>query len=97
MNLQQFKNYIEEQIEKYTNHEFQLQRGDSIYIFTDGYADQFGGEKGKKFKYKSLQQLLISIQDKDMEEQKTILTDTFISWKGNLEQVDDILVMGVRI
>ncbi len=89
--------HLEEQIEKYTNHEFQLQRGDSIYIFTDGYADQFGGEKGKKFKYKSLQQLLISIQDKDMEEQKTILTDTFISWKGNLEQVDDILVMGVRI
>ncbi len=84
-------------VENYTNHEIQLQKGDSIYIFTDGYADQFGGENGKKFKYKSLKDLFISIQDKSMEEQKVILDQTLINWKGNLEQVDDILIMGVRI
>ena len=89
--------HINGQLEKYTNNEFNLQKGDTIYVFTDGYADQFGGEKGKKFKYKSLQNLLISIQDKDMEEQKNILVDTFINWKGKLEQVDDILIMGIRI
>lgn len=90
-------NHSNDQIEEYTHHEFDLLKGDTIYVFTDGYADQFGGAKGKKFKYKSLQQLLISIQDKDMNEQKLILEDTFTNWKGILEQVDDILIMGVRI
>ncbi|MBL7887942.1 MAG: tetratricopeptide repeat protein [Bacteroidia bacterium] len=89
--------YTGEQIEQYTNHEIQLQKGDTVYLFTDGYADQFGGEKGKKFKYKSLKELLISIQQKDMEEQKNILDTTLNKWKGNLEQVDDVLIMGVRI
>jgi serine phosphatase RsbU (regulator of sigma subunit) len=89
--------YMDGELKNYTNHEIQLQKGDTIYIFTDGYADQFGGDKGKKFKYKSLQQLLISIQDKSMSEQKSILTKNLNDWKGNLEQVDDILLMGVRV
>ncbi|MBL0330566.1 MAG: SpoIIE family protein phosphatase [Bacteroidetes bacterium] len=89
--------YLNGDFKNYTNHEIQLQKGDTIYIFTDGYADQFGGEKGKKFKYKSLQQLLLSFEGKPMEEQKNTLQTTIQTWKGNLEQVDDILVIGVRV
>lgn len=74
-----------------------LRKGDIVYTFTDGYADQFGGQKGKKFKYKALKEVLISIQNKSMEEQKEILNSTFENWKGNLEQVDDVLIIGVRV
>ena len=74
-----------------------MQTDDTLYIFTDGYADQFGGEKGKKFKYKALQELLLSIQKMNMGDQKIVIAETFINWKGKLEQVDDILVMGVRV
>jgi serine phosphatase RsbU (regulator of sigma subunit) len=74
-----------------------IQKGDLIYTFTDGFADQFGGEKGKKFKYKQLQEALISHCDLPMEEQKEILDKTFEQWRGNLEQIDDVLVIGVRI
>ena len=81
----------------FTFHEIQLQKGDSLYIFSDGYADQFGGEQGKKFKYSQFKELLLSIQAQSMEEQKAILAQTFEDWKGDLEQVDDILVMGIRI
>lgn len=81
----------------FTNHEYELQKDDSIYIFSDGYADQFGGPKGKKFKYKQIEELLVSIQHKSMDEQKQILNDTIVQWKGNLEQVDDICVIGIRV
>jgi PAS domain S-box-containing protein len=74
-----------------------LRKGDIVYTFTDGYADQFGGTNGKKFKYKALKELLLSIQTKTMAEQKEILDTTFENWKGNLEQVDDLLVIGIRI
>jgi len=80
----------------YTTHSFELHKGDSIYIFSDGYVDQFGGEKGKKFKAKAFRQLLLSIQDKAMEEQKTIIDEAFESWRGSLEQIDDVCVIGVR-
>jgi serine phosphatase RsbU (regulator of sigma subunit) len=74
-----------------------LHKGDLIYVFTDGFADQFGGEKGKKFKYAALKDLLLSVAEKPMEEQKLILSKTFENWRGNLEQVDDVCVVGVRV
>ncbi len=83
--------------EPYTLQTIPLQKGDTIYIFTDGYADQFGGEKGKKFKYKQLQDLLLKNCSKSMEEQKQLLSTTIENWMGNLEQVDDILVIGIKI
>ena len=89
--------HISRSLENFTNNEIELQKGDAIYIFTDGYADQFGGPAGKKFKYKQLLELLLSIQDKGMEEQKNILNITIEKWKGALEQVDDICVIGVRV
>ncbi|HTB07312.1 MAG TPA: tetratricopeptide repeat protein [Bacteroidia bacterium] len=74
-----------------------LQKGDVVYLFTDGYADQFGGPKGKKFKYKQLQEKLSVISCQSMSEQKNILEKTFEEWKGGLEQVDDVLIIGIRV
>ena len=81
----------------FTTHTIELRKGDTIYIFSDGYVDQFGGEKGKKFKAKAFRSLLISVQNKPMEEQKRILNETFENWRGNLEQIDDVCVIGVKI
>ena len=78
-------------------HSIELDRNDTLYLYTDGYADQFGGPKGKKFMYKQLNQLLANIAEKDLHKQKEILTDTFEKWKGSLEQVDDVLVFGIKI
>jgi len=80
----------------FTHHELKLEKGDTVYIFSDGYSDQFGGPKNKKFMLKHFKKLLLSVQDKTMNEQKTILETTMAEWKGDTEQVDDILVMGVR-
>ena len=74
-----------------------MEKGDTLYMFTDGFVDQFGGEKGKKFMSKRFQELLLSIQDKTMAEQKVLLDTVIEQWKRNVEQVDDILVVGVRI
>ena len=74
-----------------------LEKGDVIYTFTDGFADQFGGEKGKKFKYSQLKNNLISISKQPLNEQKKILDTTFENWKGELEQVDDVCVIGFKI
>lgn len=71
--------------------------GDIFYVFTDGYRDQFGGEKGKKFKSSNLQKLFISIRNESMSGQHQILESTFEQWKGNLEQLDDVCVIGVRL
>jgi tetratricopeptide (TPR) repeat protein len=81
----------------FSNHRIELEKGDSLYIFTDGYADQFGGPAGKKFKYAQLKELLLSIQDKSMQEQEKILLKKFLDWKGKLEQVDDVCIIGIRI
>lgn len=83
--------------EPFTEHQINLNVGDTIYIFTDGYADQFGGEKGKKFKPVNLRKVLLSIQDESMDMQRTIMIDTFKTWRGDLEQIDDVCVIGVRI
>ncbi|HIA36501.1 MAG TPA: tetratricopeptide repeat protein, partial [Flavobacteriales bacterium] len=80
----------------FTHHELKLGKGDVIYLFSDGFSDQFGGPKDKKFMMKNFKKLLLSIHDKTMSEQKTALENTFQEWKGDTEQVDDILVMGVR-
>lgn len=69
----------------------------TLYLYTDGFADQFGGAKGKKFKYRQLNELLVSISDKNLKDQKQLLNESFLKWKGNLEQVDDICVMGIRL
>ncbi|MBN8692363.1 MAG: tetratricopeptide repeat protein [Bacteroidetes bacterium] len=71
--------------------------GDTLYLYTDGYADQFGGPKGKKFKYKQLNEVLLVNHNKPLSEQKEILKQTFESWRGNLEQVDDVCVIGIRL
>lgn len=81
----------------FTNHSFQLNKGDSIYVFTDGYADQFGGEKGKKFKYKQLNELIIGSRQSGMAEQKAALNTAFEKWKGQMEQIDDVCIIGVRL
>jgi len=78
-------------------HAIQLQKGDTIYLFTDGYADQFGGENGKKLKYKPFKELLLTISHHPIEEQKKFLNKHFIEWKGDYEQVDDVCVIGVKI
>ena len=74
-----------------------MQKGDTIYLFSDGYIDQFGGPRGKKFMSKRLRQLFLEIQEMSMEEQKEHLDKTIEEWKGGGEQVDDILVIGVRV
>lgn len=81
----------------FTNTVFKLQKNDCIYLFTDGYADQFGGPKEKKFLYKQFKEVLIELSTKDMSEQKDELTSIFENWKGNLPQVDDVLVIGIKI
>jgi len=73
-----------------------VQLNDSLYLYTDGYADQFGGEKGKKFKYKTLNELIIANTSKPLADQCTTLRTTFENWKGNLEQVDDVCIIGIR-
>jgi ligand-binding sensor domain-containing protein/serine phosphatase RsbU (regulator of sigma subunit) len=79
---------------KFTNHKFKIKKGDTVYLYSDGYADQFGGDEGKKFKSANLKKLLMDIQNKSMEEQKTILENTYEEWRGNYEQIDDILIIG---
>lgn len=81
----------------FTSHQIDLQKGDTFYIFTDGYEDQFGGEKGKKFKTAAMKQLFLSMQKLDMNKQRVEIDRIFEDWKGNLEQVDDVCVIGVRV
>ncbi|MCK4661320.1 MAG: tetratricopeptide repeat protein [Bacteroidales bacterium] len=83
--------------ESFTNHDININKGDAIYMFSDGYADQFGGENESKFKTKPFKDLLINIQNESMSKQKEILDKTIEDWKGNLEQIDDITVIGIRI
>lgn len=81
----------------FSQQHLKLNKGDIIYLFSDGYADQFGGTKGKKFKYKQLNQLLVSISHLSMNEQKQKLDSVFEDWKGDLEQTDDVCVIGIKI
>jgi tetratricopeptide (TPR) repeat protein len=81
----------------FNTHTLKLQKGDTLYLFTDGYADQFGGPKGKKFKYKQFQEKLLAISHQPMAEQKKEMENILADWKGELEQVDDILIIGIRV
>jgi serine phosphatase RsbU (regulator of sigma subunit) len=81
----------------YATESLQLEAGDTVYLFTDGYADQFGGSKGKKFKYSKLQELFLAIAKLSKEEQMTALEKHLNDWKGKLEQIDDILIIGLKI
>lgn len=84
-------------MEPFTNHEIDIQPDDLFYMFTDGFADQFGGPNKKKFRIVNLRDLLLEIHEKRIEEQKQIIFETFINWKGSQPQVDDVLVMGIKI
>lgn len=86
-----------EEKRRFTAHEVQLQQGDCVYVFSDGYADQFGGPKGKKFMVANLQRALAEIAGKPMKEQYQHLYKVFTEWRGAYEQVDDVLVIGVRV
>lgn len=83
--------------EDFTNHSIKVEDGMCIYLFSDGYADQFGGEKGKKLKYKPFKEILLKIHQLSMDEQKEILNKEFEKWKGDFEQVDDVCIIGVRL
>ncbi|MCK5170308.1 MAG: SpoIIE family protein phosphatase, partial [Bacteroidales bacterium] len=84
-------------LESFTNHSIKIQPGDLFYMFTDGFADQFGGPLKKKFRVGNLRELLLDIHEKEMTEQKRILYETFINWKGKELQVDDVLSIGIKI
>ncbi|PCH65837.1 MAG: hypothetical protein COC01_09245 [Bacteroidetes bacterium] len=77
--------------------EQKIEKGDCLYLFSDGYPDQFGGPRDKKFSYKRFKELLLDVSAKPMDEQKQILDETLNEWKGDKEQIDDICVMGVKI
>lgn len=83
--------------ESFNQAEFELQKNDVVYTLTDGMQDQFGGPKGKKFMYKQLKELLLSLSNLPMNEQKEKLSSEFANWKSEMEQVDDVLIIGVRV
>ncbi|MBA4241664.1 MAG: hypothetical protein C0448_13135 [Sphingobacteriaceae bacterium] len=89
--------FIEDKIQKFTTKRFTVEKGDSIFLFSDGYADQFGGPKGKKYKYAQFQEKLKSIQQFPLTQQHEIMRKEFIDWKGSHEQVDDVLLVGIKI
>lgn len=86
-----------EESRTFTNHLMQVSSGDTIYVFSDGYADQFGGGTGKKFMVKNMQKLIAQIKSLPMNEQYSRLQNEFLNWRGEFEQVDDVLVIGARI
>jgi serine phosphatase RsbU (regulator of sigma subunit) len=81
----------------FTTHNIEFNKGDIFYLMTDGYPDQFGGPKGKKFKYKQLQEILIANSSLELKQQQQILDEKFKEWVGNLEQVDDVSIIGIKI
>lgn len=86
-----------EKTEPFRLHEIDMKAGDTIYLFTDGMADQFGGPRGKKLKYKAFHEILQRFQSHSVQQQRELIGQSFETWKGNLEQVDDVLVVGIRV
>jgi len=89
-------NYVKEK-ESFTNHEMNIKKGETFYMFSDGYCDQFGGENDQKLTVKALQEKLIKIYKKPMHEQKKILFNNYMKWKGDKKQIDDVLMMGIVV
>ncbi|MCK6648372.1 MAG: SpoIIE family protein phosphatase [Bacteroidia bacterium] len=89
--------YSDTNKEQFNNQTIQLEKNDVIYLFTDGYTDQFGGPEGKKFKINQFKSMLVSMHNIPMEEQHELLERSIEEWRGVLQQVDDILVIGVKI
>jgi serine phosphatase RsbU (regulator of sigma subunit) len=87
---------IHEVMHPFKRQEIQLQPGDLVYMFSDGYADQFGGPQGKKLKYREFKELLVSNADKAMHDQGLLLDQAFEKWKGDIDQIDDVVVIGLR-
>ena len=85
-----------DELRPFTKHTIEIQKGDTFYMFSDGYADQFGGPDGKKFKYKPLKEMLIAIQDLPMKEQLKVVEETIDKWKNGYFQVDDMLLIGIK-
>ncbi|HYG51258.1 MAG TPA: SpoIIE family protein phosphatase [Flavobacteriales bacterium] len=81
----------------FTNHTVKIEKGDIVYLFSDGYPDQFGGEKGKKFKYKNLQALLLKYAWMTMNEQRRLVEEAFDQWRGEIEQTDDVCLWVVKV
>jgi serine phosphatase RsbU (regulator of sigma subunit) len=88
---------MHEDVRHYNLHEVALKKGDVFYIFSDGISDQFGGEKSKKFGYKRLKELLTQLHPKPMEEHRSIFEKTILDWMGEDDQIDDFLLIGIRI
>lgn len=88
---------IHESMTDFNTHEIELVRGDMLYMFSDGFADQFGGSEGKKLHYKAFRKILLEYADEAMGEQKRYLEKAFSEWKGGYAQVDDVLVVGFRV
>jgi len=103
------KDYIEEikgdkmpisiyiRMEPFKNNNIKLEKGDCIYLFTDGFADQFGGPRNRKFMYKQFKDILLQNCHKPMTEQKEVIESAFDNWRGDSEQIDDVTVVGIRI
>ena len=89
--------FVDEEPSNFTNNKIQLEKGDQIYIFSDGYPDQFGGPRGKKFMYKRFRELLVKNGKESLNKQKELLQESLFDWMKDEEQVDDILVIGVRV
>ena len=81
----------------FTNVKIDLQKGDSIFLSSDGYADQFGGPRGKKFMYKPFKRLLTEIASFSIAEQHDKLKNVFDEWKGDIEQIDDVCIIGLKV
>lgn len=88
---------ISEKMTHYTNHQIQLHKGDIVYLYSDGYADQFGGKLGKKFMSLNFKKLLLQIKNKSIAEQGQALKANFLEWKGQIEQIDDVCVLGFKL
>jgi serine phosphatase RsbU (regulator of sigma subunit) len=89
--------YCDDQEKRFSKHEIVIKPGDMIYMFSDGFADQFGGPNTKKFKYAQFKELILKINRKPLKDQRKLLESKFYEWKGVNDQTDDVLVIGIKL